>query len=538
MQRSRRTFALSLAAVAMATFSSVGAEARTMVFGETWQNGTAAWRTQRANGGDCKGWSQCPFLPSQVDPVQFPTSMLDNAIVVRDHDGADDRDKNTCNGKYVHVPRMYAGWDASNLSVTGGVVQGGNTVKNAQFPVKLDDRLCVVAWVRAYDEGGTEAGPYVGITYTGSHGVVDAGHDHGTHYMIGSMPIDPAGYSTWSGTLRNSYGPMVQVIKDGAWHRYAASFTVDSKDLSTRRMDSPELPGGTTWTRDSLVYGQPRLLLFGKAPERVDNKSLATLPPVAHGADFGDVYIFKADAATASENACPTNAELDAMDFSSDKVACKDGTACTRRSAPLAATDGTPAYPNNFAYQCWGCTESFGGAPGHTTCGAAQPFCIEKGTRGGTCAPCSGDAAAGLDEATRCAATTPTCSTQGSCGKCVTNDDCKNPGDRKVHKGPNCDVTSGACFACTSDHGSGAPEAACSEGSPICDKTTGLCGRRRDDADGTPGGAAHGSGADPSESDGGCSTTHADVSSSATFVGALFALGGVLRGSRRRRRRP
>lgn len=471
---------LSLAVLVMSVGLATTAHARKMVFAETWQNGTDAWRTQLANGGDCKGWPTCPFIASEVKPGLFPAAMMSNSIFVRDHDGEGGRDATTCNGKYINIPRMYAGWDAASVAVTGGVTQSGTVHKNAQFPVAQNDRLCMVAWVRAYAEGGTEAGPYVGINYTGSHGVVDAGHNHGTHFMVGSMPTDPADSNGWVNTPRNSYGPMTQVIKDGLWHRYTASFTVDSKDLSGPRMFSPELPGSITWVNDGIIYGQPRLLLFGKAPERADSQSLSYLPAVGNGADFGDVYVFKA---AAGETPCPTDAELDAMEFASDKVTCAGETVCIKKTAPLPATDRTPAYPNNVAYTCSGCTEAFGGTPGNTTCTANRPFCTNMGPKGGTCAACGGDAATSNDAATRCADAAPTCMTtgpaMGSCGKCTTSADCANanPGAASVHAGPSCNEATGACFACLTDHGAGNVKAACSAAAPLCDTATGLCGK-------------------------------------------------------------
>src|SRR4051794_28457757 len=108
------------------------ATARHVVFSETWENGTDNWRTHLANGGDCKGWPTCPFTVGVEAGPTFPAGLLDNSIHVRDKDGADARDLKTCSGKYVNVPRAYAGWDAGNLAVTGGVVQGGTTYKNAQ----------------------------------------------------------------------------------------------------------------------------------------------------------------------------------------------------------------------------------------------------------------------------------------------------------------------------------------------------------------------------------------------------------------------
>jgi hypothetical protein len=376
---------------------------------------------------------------------------------------------------------MYAGWDAANVAVTGGVNQGGTIYKNAQFPVAAGDRLCMVAWVRAYPEGGAEAGPYVGINYTGSHGVVDAGHNHGTHYVIGSMATDPANTSGWSLTPRNSYGAMTQVQKDGVWHRYASSFAVDTKDVSDQRRFSPELTG-ITWTADNIVYGQPRLMLFGKAPERADSQSLSYLPAIDNGADFGDVYVWKAEAGDAS--ACPSDADLDALEFASDKVTCAGETVCVSKTAPLPATDRQPAYPGNVAFYCSGCTDSFGAAPGGTTCGATKPFCTGKGRKGGTCAPCGGDAASSLDATTRCAADAPTCAAAGSCGKCATSADCVNADPSvRVHVGPTCDDASGACFACTSDHGQGDPTTACRVGAPLCDAASGLCGKCDGDAD-------------------------------------------------------
>ena len=44
---------------------------------------------------------------------------------------------------HVNVPRAYAGFDAGNLFVTGGVAQGGIAYRNSQFPVNAGDRLCV-----------------------------------------------------------------------------------------------------------------------------------------------------------------------------------------------------------------------------------------------------------------------------------------------------------------------------------------------------------------------------------------------------------
>ena len=43
----------------------------------------------------------------------------------------------------MNVPRAYAGFDAGNLFVTGGVAQGGIAYRNSQFPVNAGDRLCV-----------------------------------------------------------------------------------------------------------------------------------------------------------------------------------------------------------------------------------------------------------------------------------------------------------------------------------------------------------------------------------------------------------
>jgi len=154
-----------------------------MVFGETWENGTASWRTQRNNGSDCKGWPTCPFDAATMPGA--PPQMLANTIFVKNGDGDGGRDNGTCSGKYVHIPRSYAGYDAGNLNVVGGVTQGA-VYRNAQFVANGGDRMCVVAWVRAFPEANPFAGPMVGINYTGSHGVVDAGHNHGTHWMIGA----------------------------------------------------------------------------------------------------------------------------------------------------------------------------------------------------------------------------------------------------------------------------------------------------------------------------------------------------------------
>lgn len=451
--------------VTLALVTPSVASARKLVFVETWENGTSAWRTQMANGGDCKGWPECG-----------------QSIRVRDHDGANGRDVNTCSGKYINVPRAYAGWDSGNVNVTGGVVQAGNTFHNAQFPVVLGDRLCIVAWVRAWDEGGNGAGPYVGINYTGAHGVVDAGHDHCTHYMIGP-PVwvggvltpqgDPEAGCTWRTTGRQPpYGTMTPVITDGLWHRYKNAFQVNAGDVIDWRIWSPELPANTSWNNDGLLYGQPRLLLFGKPPERADVP--AGTPPIVHDADFGDVLVFKAE--DAGENACPTDAELDALPWASDHAACEGGRICTTRVAALPAGDRTPARPGNTANLCIGCTAAFGAAPpGQGVCTETSPFCVgADGLRGGTCQPCGGDATSGADPTTKCAADKPTCFTEGAsfgaCGKCVDNTSCSAP----AHPGPNCDVTSGACFACAADWGSGQPNA-CPETAPRCDPFTKLC---------------------------------------------------------------
>ena len=496
---------------------SAPAHARKMVFAETWQNGTSNWRTHLANGGDCKGWPTCPFTPAIVKPA-FPAGLMSNDILVRDHNGAGNRDVNVCNGQYVHIPVEYAGWDAGNYVATGGVNVAGTQFNNTQFPVQPGDKVCMVAWIRAYADNQGEAGPYIGINYTGPHGVVDAGHNHGTHFVIGSMATDPADGNGWVNTPRNSYGAMTQVNKDGQWHRYKASFMVDSKDTSGPRDMSPEFQalnpvptwattdaweasGGTAKNHD---YAQPRLLLFGKNTVRLDSQSYSYLPPVMSGADFGDVYAFKSDAA---EDPCPTEAELDAMLFASDKTACGTGTVCKQRTVALPAGDCsdrnggaparcTPAFTNNNVYYCAGCSSSFGAAPSDTTCTATKPFCNDIGMKGGTCTPCAGDASSAAAANVRCAATNPTCmtvagDTQGSCGKCADDTACVNDSGSAAHVGPSCNKDSGACFSCLTDFGVGDAGSACTAAAPVCDTATGHCGTCTDNTQ-CAGGSAHG----------------------------------------------
>jgi uncharacterized protein (TIGR03382 family) len=488
VKRTARRIGVGAVGLALALALPSVAHARKLVFAETWENGTASWRTALNNGGDCKGWPTCPFTAGMCGPT-FPAALKGNDIQVRDHDGEGNRDADTCSGKYVNIPRAYAGYDAGNIFVTGGVVQGGVAHKNAQFPVALNDRLCMVAWIRAYDEGGSEGGPYVGINYTGAHGVVDAGHNHCTHFVIGEMDSDPVVYCTWRGG-RTGYGKMTRVIQDGAWHRYKAGFTVNASDLADWRLFSPELPAGTTWTNDGIVYGQPRLSLFGKPPERLDVLSTDGAPPIDHGADFGDVYVYKSD--NAGEDPCPADAELDALPWASDHVACGANKTCVTSTVPLPAMARTPAYPANTVSQCYGCDASFGaGAPGPTVCPETVPFCVGSGTRGGTCTACSADAAAAGGAAeTRCPAATPTCLADGpnagACAACADDAECAG-GGAIAHAGPSCNKGTGACFTCTANNG-GMDPGACTADEPRCDAASGKCDKcqSNDDCNGSP----------------------------------------------------
>lgn len=466
-EAARRIVGLVVVAGAL-LFAPGAASARTLVFAETWENGTDAWRTSLNNGSDCKGYPTCPFAPNMCAPT-FPVALKENLIQVRDGDGDGGRDDKTCSGKYVNIPRAYAGHDAGNYFVTGGATQGGINYRNAQFPVALNDRLCMVAWVRAYDENGSEAGPYVGINYAGAHGIVDAGHNHCTHFVIGSMEADPVNYCAWRGN-RVSYGPMTQVIQDGEWHRYKASFTVNASDVVDWRLYSPEFTDGTTWdTADKAIYGQPRLSLFGDPPERLDVAGQGA-PPIQNGADFGDLYVFKADGA---EDPCPTDAELDALPFASDH-ACGPGTmGCKSSVAGVPAGARTPAQPGNVSYRCRGCEAGFGAAAGPTTCPETTPFCVGGGPNGGACTACATDDGMAGDPATMCAAGAPMCRPDGACGKCAMNEDCI---DDSVHPGPNCDVATGACFGCATDFGSADPNA-CRQAAPHCDTTWRTCGK-------------------------------------------------------------
>jgi hypothetical protein len=90
---------------------------------------------------------------------------IDSALDVRDCttcNRSDCRDAGTCSGKYVNIPRAYAGYDGGNLAVIGGVTQAGVTYKNAQFVANAGDRMCVAAWVRASPEADPDAGPIHG----------------------------------------------------------------------------------------------------------------------------------------------------------------------------------------------------------------------------------------------------------------------------------------------------------------------------------------------------------------------------------------
>jgi hypothetical protein len=158
MMRVRHTAAFTVL-VAAVSVSSL-AEARKLVFAETWENGTDAWRTQRNNGSDCKGWPTCPFDAATMPGV--PAALLGNPVWVKNGDGAGGRDAGTCSGKYVNIPRAYAGYDGGNLAVIGGVTQAGVTYKNAQFVANAGDRMCVAAWVRASPEADPDAGPIHG----------------------------------------------------------------------------------------------------------------------------------------------------------------------------------------------------------------------------------------------------------------------------------------------------------------------------------------------------------------------------------------
>ena len=358
MMRVRNTaaFAAFIAAVSV----SPHAEARRMVFGETWENGTASWRTQRNNGSDCKGWPTCPFDAGTMPGA--PPQMLANTIFVKNGDGDGGRDNGTCSGKYIHIPRSYAGYDAGNLNVVGGITQGA-VYRNAQFVANGGDRMCVVAWVRAFPEADPFAGPMVGINYTGSHGVVDAGHNHGTHWMIGPLDTDPANFGNWSLTPRTSYGPQTQLIQDGKWHRYTAKFMISPSELNDSRRFNPEL-GGEGWNADGIVYGQPRLSLYGRPPERRDVPDW--VPAIQNGADFGDVFFFKAE--NAAEDPCPPAAELDLLDYGSDHIDCGPGKLCKDKVSPLPAGDRSAAQANNVSFYCAGCNDAFGAAaPGPTT---------------------------------------------------------------------------------------------------------------------------------------------------------------------------
>ncbi len=465
MMRVRNTaaFAAFIAAVSV----SPHAEARRMVFGETWENGTASWRTQRNNGSDCKGWPTCPFDAGTMPGA--PPQMLANTIFVKNGDGDGGRDNGTCSGKYIHIPRSYAGYDAGNLNVVGGITQGA-VYRNAQFVANGGDRMCVVAWVRAFPEADPFAGPMVGINYTGSHGVVDAGHNHGTHWMIGPLDTDPANFGNWSLTPRTSYGPQTQLIQDGKWHRYTAKFMISPSELNDSRRFNPEL-GGEGWNADGIVYGQPRLSLYGRPPERRDVPDW--VPAIQNGADFGDVFFFKAE--NAAEDPCPPAAELDLLDYGSDHIDCGPGKLCKDKVSPLPAGDRSAAQANNVSFYCAGCNDAFGAAaPGPTTCTETMPFCTKKGPRGGSCTPCASDAGAiGADPTTQCTAAAPYCLPTGACGKCTDEASCM--GGANGHAGPSCDKASGACFSCASDRGVGA--SACAVEAPLCNYATGKCSK-------------------------------------------------------------
>jgi hypothetical protein len=506
MKRSARRVGAALAVIGVLLGAPEIAGARTLVFAETWENGTAAWRTALNNGGDCKGFPTCPFQPAMCGPT-FPSALMENTIQLRDGDGEGGRDANTCSGKYVNIPRPYAGYDAGNVFVTGGVTQAGITYKNAQFPVVLNDKLCMVAWIRAYNEDNDEAGPYIGINYTGAHGVVDAGHNHCTHFVIGSMTEDPAVYCNWR-TGRTGYGAMTQVIKDGAWHRYKASFAVNASDLQDWRLFSPEFPPDTTWVNDKLIYGQPRLSLFGMPPERLDVAPATGAPAIQNGADFGDVYVFKAE--TAAEDPCPTDAELDSLPFASDHACGPNMLTCKSSVAAVPAGARTPAQPGNNAYRCWGCETSFGAGSGPTSCPEATPLCVGIGATGGTCSACASDEGVG-DPATRCAAPNPMCRPGGACGRCAADADCASGG---AHGGPSCNPASGACFACTAEFGGAAPTA-CTQAAPHCNTATGACGKCTSNADCV--GSSAGAFCDPGT--GACAKCDGDVDVSTTAYG-------------------
>ena len=465
------------------------AQARELVFAETWENGMIAWRTLANNGGDCKGWPQCN-IPGAT--AAMPPGMAANPMVIKDSAGGE------CGGKYLRIPWQVAGDnDGGNVVVTGGVNNNGDIRKNAQFKVTPGDRLCVVAWVRNYPEvgalAGSWAGPYVGINYTGAHGIVDAGHNHGTHWVIG--PFGDGAHDTagddpqWPLTRRQSYPNIVQTVRDGQWHRYKTDFVVGTNPYDTfdSRRFSPELGAGQTWaTTDTNVYAQPRLSLFGKPGDGSAafpyTRSNVNQVNVTKDGDFGDIFFFRATAAP--EMPCPTDAELDALAYSSDHVVCGAGKACIEKVAALPATSapaGTPAYPGNKAYTCMGCNTPFGGTPGVQTCGETTPFCLNAtAPKGGDCAACTNDAGGTGEAATRCAAANPLCKPDGACGKCTADDACS---DAALHAGPSCNAGTGECFKCATDQGIGAPAGQCTKDKPRCDAATGLCGKCTTNAD-------------------------------------------------------
>ncbi len=377
----------------------------------------------------------------------------------------------------------------ANVVVTGGVNNGGDIRRNAQFKVTPGDRLCIVAWVRSTPEpvGGSWAGPYLGINYTGAHGIVDAGHNHGTHWVIGPPPFDhdTAPDMNWPLTRRQSYPNLAKIIQDGKWHRYKTDFVVGTNpyDTADQRRFSPELGAGQSWTTtDTNVYGQPRVSLFGKpgngtAAFPYTRNDVAEVE-VTRDADFGDIYFYRADAAP--ELACPPDAELDAIPWASDHVICGGTRTCMGAVVPVpafSAPAGPLAAAGNMAYTCLGCNAAFGAAPGVQTCAETTPFCLNPAApKGGDCAACTNDNGAALDAKTRCSAATPLCKPDGGCGKCALDGDCVNAGPEIVHPGPSCNGATGQCFTCLGDNGVGDPAGACTPGRPRCDDATGLCG--------------------------------------------------------------
>lgn len=295
-------------------------------------------------------------------------------------------DATSCSGPIVRDDK---GWSGGRMYTNTNA---------AIFPptVVANDEFCVTAWIRA----AAASDPYIGINFGPTAGgkvdLVNNSAANGEHYLIGGAGGFADGYG----------GNATAVVKDGTWRRYTKQFKVVAADLTVL---------GQTTNRFNLKF-----VNFG------GTNVCPVTPPTIGTMDVDDVRIYK----LAAGDTCPA--------LGADETPHE--TCATTKPICNSAAVGTQK-----VYKCAECGSAFGAGMATSCPVATSPVCIAAGAEKGSCKACAEDlgvtgavAACGL-------AANPFCKNDGSCGKCTTDNECKDATKNHGVGANKCDTAKGSC---------------------------------------------------------------------------------------------